>query len=157
MVIAQFREAGVEKLRVVVDAPDFTLKEVGGGEVSLKELRGKIILLNFFSTLCPNCRRESPSFAKLHEEFKNTDLVLLKVVAKEKKKDLIKYKKEFNISSPILIDDNASITNAYGVSSSPQTFFINREGKIVGRVLKELDWGSKNVRNLIEYLLKEKK
>ena len=48
--IAQFSEAGVQKLRVAVDAPDFTLKEVGGGKVSLKELRGKIILLNFFAT-----------------------------------------------------------------------------------------------------------
>ena len=47
---AQFREAGAEKLRVAVDAPDFTLKEVGGGKISLKELRGKIILLNFFAT-----------------------------------------------------------------------------------------------------------
>ena len=47
---AQFREAGVEKLRVAVDAPDFTLKELGGGKISLKELRGKIILLNFFAT-----------------------------------------------------------------------------------------------------------
>jgi peroxiredoxin len=157
LAIAQFSEAGVQKLRVAVEAPDFTLKELGGGKISLKELRGKIILLNFFSTLCPNCRRESPSFVKLHEEYKNTDLVFLKVVAKEKEKDIFKYKKEFNISSPILIDDNASITNAYGISSSPQTFFINREGKIVGRVLKELDWTSKNVRNLIEYLLKEKK
>lgn len=157
MVIAQFREAGVQKLRVAVDAPDFTLKELGGGKISFKELRGKIIFLNFFSTLCPNCRRECPSFVKLHEEFKNTDLVFLKVVAKEKEKDLIKYRKEFNISSPILMDDNASVTNAYGVSSSPQTFFINREGKIVGRILKELDWTSKSSRDLIEYLLKEKK
>jgi len=49
-VTAQFREAGVEKLRVAVDAPDFTLKELGGGKISLKELRGKIILLNFFAT-----------------------------------------------------------------------------------------------------------
>ena len=48
--LAQFLEAGVEKLRVTVDAPDFTLKEVGGGKISLKELRGKIILLNFFAT-----------------------------------------------------------------------------------------------------------
>jgi peroxiredoxin len=79
------------------------------------------------------------------------------VATKEKEKDLIKYKKEYNISSPILIDDNASSSKAYGVWSSPETFFINREGKIVGRVLKELDWGSKNVRNLLEYLLKEKK
>jgi len=47
---AQFREAGVEKLRVAVEAPDLTLKELGGGKISLKELRGKIILLNFFAT-----------------------------------------------------------------------------------------------------------
>jgi cytochrome oxidase Cu insertion factor (SCO1/SenC/PrrC family) len=50
MVNAQFSEAGVQKLRVAVDAPDFTLKELGGGKISLKELRGKIILLNFFAT-----------------------------------------------------------------------------------------------------------
>jgi cytochrome oxidase Cu insertion factor (SCO1/SenC/PrrC family) len=49
-VLAQFLEAGVQKLRVAVDAPDFTLKELGGGKISLKELRGKIILLNFFAT-----------------------------------------------------------------------------------------------------------
>lgn len=50
MVFAQFTEAGVQKLRVAVDAPDFTLKEIGGGKISLKELRGKVILLNFFAT-----------------------------------------------------------------------------------------------------------
>ncbi len=49
-VSAQFSEAGVEKFRVAVDSPDFTLKELGGGKISLKELRGKIILLNFFAT-----------------------------------------------------------------------------------------------------------
>jgi cytochrome oxidase Cu insertion factor (SCO1/SenC/PrrC family) len=46
----QFAEAGVEKFRVPVEAPEFTLQEIGGGKVSLKELRGKIILLNFFAT-----------------------------------------------------------------------------------------------------------
>jgi cytochrome oxidase Cu insertion factor (SCO1/SenC/PrrC family) len=50
MATAQFSEAGVQKLRVAVDAPDFTLKELGGANISLKELRGKIILLNFFAT-----------------------------------------------------------------------------------------------------------
>ena len=50
VVNAQFSEAGVQKMRVAVDAPDFTLKEIGGGKISLKELRGKIILLNFFAT-----------------------------------------------------------------------------------------------------------
>ena len=50
IVQAQFSEAGAEKFRVPVEAPDFTLQEIGGGKVSLKELRGKIILLNFFAS-----------------------------------------------------------------------------------------------------------
>ena len=46
----QFAEAGVQKFRIPVEAPDFTLREVGGGKISLKELQGKIILLNFFAS-----------------------------------------------------------------------------------------------------------
>jgi peroxiredoxin len=94
---------------------------------------------------------------KLSEEFKGTDLVLLKVAIKEKEPDLMKYKSEFSISSPILADDNGSVANSYGVWNHPETFFINREGKIVGRVLKEMDWTSKGMTNLIQYLLKENK
>ena len=94
---------------------------------------------------------------KLHEEFKNSDLVLLKIATKEKEKDITRYKKEHNVSSPILFEDDAAVATAYGVWSRPQTFFINREGKIVGRALKEMDWTSKNMKDLIEFLLKEKK
>ena len=50
LVKAQFLEAGVEKFRVAIEAPDFTLTQLGGGKISLKDLRGKIILLNFFAT-----------------------------------------------------------------------------------------------------------
>ena len=84
-------------------------------------------------------------------------MVLLKVATKEKEKNLIKYKNEFKVSSPILIDDNASVANAYGIWNRPNTFFISREGKIVGRVVKEMDWTSKNMRKLIQYLVEEKK
>jgi peroxiredoxin len=79
------------------------------------------------------------------------------VASKEKEKEIIKYKKEHNFSSPIVFEDDTAVANAYGVSSRPQTFFINREGKIIGRALKEMDWTSKNMKDLVEYLLKEKK
>ncbi len=75
---------------------------------------------------------------------------------KEKEKDLIKYKNKFHISFPLLMDENALVENAYGVSIYPATFFINREGKIVGRVLKDVDWTSGSMKNLIRYLLDEK-
>ena len=76
---------------------------------------------------------------------------------KDKEEDVKKYKSEFNISSPILIDDKAQVADAYGVWSHPETFFINREGKIVGRELKGMDWTSKSMRNLVQYLLGGKK
>jgi len=84
-------------------------------------------------------------------------LVFLKVASKEKEQDLRKYKNEFKVSSPILIDENASTANAYGVWNRPETFFINREGKIIARALREVDWTSNNMKNLIQYLMKEKK
>ncbi len=91
------------------------------------------------------------------DQFKGTDLISLKVEIKEKEEDVLKYKNEFKIPCPILMDDNASVASAYGVWSHPETFFINRDGKIVGRVLKEMDWTSKAVTNLIQFLMKEKK
>ncbi len=95
--------------------------------------------------------------AKLSQEMKGAEFVLLKIATKEKEKDVAKYKKDHQFSSPIMLEDDASVSNAYGISSRPQTFFINREGKIVGRALKEMDWTSKNIRELIDYLVKEKK
>jgi len=83
-------------------------------------------------------------------------LVLLKVAIKDKEEDARKYKGEFKISFPIMIDDG-QVADAYGVWSHPETFFINRDGKIVGRVLKEMDWTSKSMRNLIQFLLGGKK
>ena len=83
-------------------------------------------------------------------------MVLLKVAIKDKEEDARKYKGEFKISFPIMIDDG-KVADAYGVWSHPETFFINREGKIVGRVLKEMDWTSKSMRNLIQFLLGGKK
>ena len=76
---------------------------------------------------------------------------------KDKEEDLKKYRTEFNISFPILIDEQARVADSYGVQSHPETFFINREGKIVGRVFGDKDWASKSMRELIRYLLEEKK
>ena len=83
-------------------------------------------------------------------------MVLLKVAIKDKEEDVKKYKNEFNISTPIMIDDG-QVANAYGVSSHPETFLINRQGKIVGRALKDMDWTSRSMRTLVQSLLGGKK
>ena len=76
---------------------------------------------------------------------------------KDKEEDLKKYRSEFKISSPLMIDEEAQAATAYGVSSHPETFIINRKGKIIGRAFGEKDWASRSMKNLIQYLLKEAK
>ena len=154
---AQFLEAGVQELGTPVKAPDFTLKALGGGKMSLKVLRGKIVILTFFSPLCSVCQRQSSSFEKLAEEVKNKDAVFLLAAVRVEEKELLKYKSEFHISIPILIDRDGSVSKDYGVWGHHETFFINREGKIVGKTFAEKDWATADMRNLIQHLLERDK
>ncbi len=76
-------------------------------------------------------------------------------IAKEKKEDLIKFRDKYKVSCPILMDEKDRTANAFHVWGRPESYFINREGKIAGRAIGGKDWTSPNMRNLIQYLLKE--
>jgi peroxiredoxin len=157
MVTAQFFKAGVEKLDVPIAAPDFTLRELGGGKISLDELRGKVVLLNFFSPWCRTCQKAASSFDKLNKEIKEKSTVILQVGVEAEEEDLIKFKDEFHISLPILIDENGSVAKGYKAWGHQETFFINRKGKIVGKAFEIGNWGSASMGNLLEHLLAEGK
>jgi peroxiredoxin len=150
----QYFEAGVEKLETPVEAPDFTLQVLGGGKISLKDLRGKIVLLNFFSPWCSVCQKEASSFDKLNEAMKGKGVVLLQVASETTEGEAIKYKKEFKISLPILMDKDGTVGKAYKLLGHPETLFINREGKVIGKAFEGgREWTSPNMLRLIEYLL----
>jgi peroxiredoxin len=157
IVSAQFSEAEVKKLEKPIDAPDFTLKVLGSGEISLKELKGKVVLLNFFSIVCRVCQREVPSLDKLNAAIKNKDLVIIHVATDGNEKELTEFKDKYGISLPILIDENGREAKAYGVRGYHKTFFINRKGKIVAYTYAERDWTSRSMKNLIKLLLNERK
>jgi peroxiredoxin len=154
---AQFLEAGVQKLEVPVSAPNFSLKALGGGKISLKGLRGKIVILTFFSPSCSVCERQSSSIDKLAEEIKSNEVVFLLVADRVKEKELVRYKKEFHISIPILINRDGSVSRSYSVRGHHETFFIGRKGKIIAKTFAEKDWTSASMKNLIQYLLREDK
>jgi peroxiredoxin len=151
--VAQFFEAGVQKLETPVEAPNFSLKEIGGRKISLKESRGKVVLVNFFSPSCSLCQKQASSFDKLDEVIKSKDAVFLSVAVEGREKELLEYKNKFNISMPILIDENGLVAKAYRIRGHHETFFINREGKIVGKTYAEKDWTSPSMRKLIQHLL----
>jgi peroxiredoxin len=150
---AQFFEAGVEELRNPTAAPDFNLEAMGDGIIGLKDLKGKVALLTFIQDWCPVCKKDASSLDKLARATRDRDLVFLLLAVKWRDPELGKFKKEYNISSPILIDKTGSVAKAYGISGYPETLIVNRKGEIVGKTFAKENWNSTQVKNLLKHLL----
>lgn len=94
--------------------------------------------------------------AKLYEEFKNNDLVVLGVDVEEKKKIVKRYVKKEKLPFPILLDTDGSVARNYGIRSHPIHFLIDRQGKIIGKVMGARNWASIESLDLIRFLVTQK-
>ncbi|OGR32255.1 MAG: hypothetical protein A2091_04885 [Desulfuromonadales bacterium GWD2_61_12] len=124
-------------------APDFTLQALSGESVSLAQYRGKIVFLNFWATWCPPCRAELPAMQRLNEVFAGRDFVMLAVNVEEDAAEVLpQFLKEYPHSYRILLDVEAKVQELYGVDKLPETFIIDKQGKVVERILGARDWSS---------------
>ena len=135
-------------------APDFTLKDLNGVEKSLKEFRGKVVLLNFWATWCSPCRIEIPSMVELYKKYKDRGLEIIGVnLDKLGKSDVEKFSLEHKINFPVLLNPSGDVAALYGVVVLPTTVFLDRNGKIKGRISGAVDWTAETNLNAIETLL----
>ncbi|WP_457600901.1 peroxiredoxin family protein [Hydrogenivirga sp.] len=111
-------------------APDFTLKTIDGREVSLKDYRGKVVLINFWATWCPPCRNEMPLFVRVYKRHRDKGFEILAVSTDSSLDPVKKFVKEFRINFPVLYDDK-NVVSLYGIQGLPTSFLIDREGKII--------------------------
>ena len=138
--------------------PDFKLKDLQGREVSLKSYRGKVVLLNFWATWCPSCRKEIPSMVKLYESYKNKGLEIIGInLDKLDKSGIEKFSLEYNINFPILLDPTGKTAALYGITALPATFILDRNGKIQEKVAGGKDWSSEENLKKFETFLSETK
>ena len=133
---------GVVKSQVERKAPSFGLKTLDGNQVIFNDFKGKPILLKFWATWCPSCLEELPMMEKFSEGRKDQLVILMAAIDGEKERKVQRLIKEKKITLPVLLDPKAKTARAYGVSMIPVSFFINREGLIVGIVVGERDWVS---------------
>ena len=112
------------------EAFDFSLKDLNGREVSLKKLRGKVVLLNFWASWCGPCRVEMPYLEKLHREFKDKDVVILGINS-ESPEVARKFLEKNGYTFSTLWDERSSVARNYRVSGIPQVFVISRDGIVV--------------------------
>ncbi len=138
------------------EAPDFRLPDLEGAEVSLKQFRGKVILLNFWATWCPPCKAEIPSMSDLNRKFQDKGLVILAVSSDRSKKQVRRFLKKTPVNFTILHDPKNKISNMYKVFALPTSLIIDRDGIIIKKVLGAYDWNSTKSFDIFRPLLNVK-
>ena len=118
-------------------APDFTLTDLDGDKVSLSSFRGKIVIIDFWATWCPPCRKGIPDFVQMQKEYGDDNLVVLGInvdqgdtpeAVKEKVDD---FADDYKINYPVLFH-NIEVVYAYGgIQSIPTTFILDKEGRVI--------------------------
>lgn len=113
-----------------VPAPDFTLPSLSGSNVRLNELKGDVILLNFWASWCGPCRTEMPLLDKLHNKYKAIGFTVLGVNVEENSEAAKGFLKENTVSFPILWDAKNEVSKKYSVAAMPTTVMIDRDGQV---------------------------
>jgi len=111
-------------------APSFDLVLFDGGRIRLEELRGRAVLINFWASWCPPCRVEAPALEAAWKTFKEGDVVFVGVNIQDKEEDARAFIKEFSITYRNGWDPTVRVAVNYGVWGIPETFFLDREGRI---------------------------
>jgi peroxiredoxin/outer membrane lipoprotein-sorting protein len=105
----------------------FELSTLAGERMGLDDLRGSVVLIDFWATWCGPCRRELPHVQKLYDEHKDDGLVVL-AVSQEKEATIRRYIDKAGFTFPTLVDADGSVNRSYGVSALPTLVIVNREG-----------------------------
>jgi len=111
-------------------AIDFQLKNLVGETVSLNELRGSPVMLNFWASWCGPCRSEMPLLQQIYDEYKDKGLVILAINIREDLSTVRQFMQSNNLSFPVLLDANGSVALKYNAARIPTTYFIDKDGII---------------------------
>jgi peroxiredoxin len=122
-------------------APDFSVTDLAGKTVRLSALRGKVVVLNVWATWCAPCRQEMPSMERLYQQLRGPNFEMLAVSEDDGGADKVRaFVREVDVTFPVLLDPERQVGTRYGVWGYPETFVIDRDGRIVERVIGPRTW-----------------
>jgi len=111
-------------------APDFTLKSNSGENIRLSELRGEVVLINFWASWCGPCRQEMPILSELHNKYKALGFTVLGVNVEEDPSKAKKLLQDSPVSFPVVFDSESVVSKQYDVVAMPSTVLVDRDGNM---------------------------
>lgn len=123
-------------------APEVTFTTIDGKQISMIDLKGKVVLVNFWATDCPGCIKEMPDLIKTYHEYKPKGLEVIGVAMHyDQATQIVNYSKSQALPFPIMHDTAAEISNKFGqVSLTPTAFIYDKQGHLLQRTMGELDF-----------------
>ncbi|MSP60152.1 MAG: TlpA family protein disulfide reductase [Myxococcales bacterium] len=133
-------------------APEFTLKDWAGRKVALSSLRGRVVLVNFWATWCDTCVVEMPGLDQLAAAEKNRPFSLL-AISVDENWDVVRQFFAQGTALTVLLDKEKSVPPRYGTEKFPESFLIDRDGKVRYFVVSDRNWASPDIRACIDQLI----
>lgn len=148
--------AGVYQERVVVagdSAPSFSVTTDDGRTISPSNFGGKLLVVHFWATWCPPCVTETPSLNEFQKQFASAGVVVLGISVDQNAKAYRNFLERMKITFATARDPEAKIASDYGTYQYPETYIINRDGKVLEKVISNADWMDPERQNLIRSML----
>lgn len=144
-------------LKAPVLAPAFVLKDMDGKPHALKDYRGKYLLINFWATWCPPCRREMPSLEVLYRKWREKPFMVLAINEWDDPDLVFSYMGQLNVfpTFPILFDRDGEVSQVFGVKGLPTSFLVDPEGRVIMRAVGGREFDHPDMEQTIGKLLEQ--
>ncbi len=123
-----------------IPAPGFTLEDMDGNTHRMADYAGRVMVVNFWATWCPPCREEMPSMNRAWKKLKQHGIAMLGINVGEDVDTIFTFTGDYPVNFPILLDRDSSVIQAWPVRGLPTTFVVDKQGRIVYRVIGGREW-----------------
>jgi DsbE subfamily thiol:disulfide oxidoreductase len=154
LLLSKGKQEQDKRATVGLDAPLFELKDVEGNTWRLADLKGKVVIINFWASWCDTCKEEKPYIMNVLNKFKNEKLIYLSILYNDKPSDAMSYLKSLGFNFPLLVDDK-QVAVAYGLTGIPETFIVDKNGMLAKKVIGGVHWNFDDFVSSVQKLINE--